>query len=292
MAKRRPDLVKEKKEWIIYLLFYFFVASLLIKVVLGIISGSRCLLVSGILALFGVFITVVTMMRIGQSHPARRIRTYFNRGKLELVMIAGASVIIVLCTGALLFFIAHMIFFHTLYPPDLFAAWIGAVIASIDLCLMVWIKKEMVSLREADERDISFILNADFIISLVIMASVVISRNGFQIADYACAIFAALFFIAYSASFLRTAFAALMDASCDKETVSVIEGLIKKTIPPDALSSLRVNKAGQLFEIIVMIRVAGEMSMREARGVAAEIKDKVRSEFLMSHEVFVGIESR
>lgn len=291
MAKKRPDPAKEKKEWMIYILFYFFVASFLVKIALGAISGSRSLSVSAILSLIGLLMTVVTIIRIGSSGATRRFKAYFNRGKLELIVIVGGSVIIVLGASTLCFSVVHMIFFHTLYPPDLFAAWISAVIASLDLCLMIWVKKEIAALSEADERDMTFILNADFIISMVIMGSVLSARSGLQIADYACAIFAAVFFIVYSASLLRTAFAALMDASCDEKTVSYLEGIIKSVISGNDLSSLRASKAGQLFEIMVMIKAAGDMPMRDVRDMACRIRAKIRSDFLMPHEVFVGLES-
>lgn len=293
MAKRKPDYVKEKKELIAYGLLYFFITSFLIKTVFGIISGSKCMLVSGLFALFGVFTAVVALIRIDAAHPAKRSRVYFNRGKIEFIVVVGISAVIALSTSVILFSIGHMIFFHTLYPPELLAAWIAIFIASLNLCFMVVINKKIAGVYEADEHEIMFALSTDFILSIFTIFGVVISRMGFYIIDYAAAIFTAFFVIGHSGLFLYAAFKGLMDASYDKKTIAESMELFLRDAQPDAsVETLRVNKLGHIFEIIAIVIVPEEKPMVEAADIANGIKDMVRNSFLKPHEVFVGIRGR
>lgn len=291
MTKRTRDPVKENKEWIAYILFYFFITSFLLKTVFGIMSGSKCLLVSGLFALVGLFTSVATLIRIGVTHSNPRMRIYFNPGKLEFMVVLGVSLIMVLSTSALLFSISHMVFFHALYPPELSAAWIAAIVAATNLSITIGMNKKIPGLQETETRDILHVLNTDFLLSILAMIAVVLSRMGAYILDYACAILTALFLLAYSISFLYMSFKGLMDASCDKKTVDAIEKSMQKVLPQGALKTLRVNKVGHVFEIIAILTVLGDMPMTEALELIKKIKDKVRSEFSKPHELFVGIRS-
>ncbi|MBF0521984.1 MAG: hypothetical protein HQL24_02890 [Candidatus Omnitrophica bacterium] len=289
--KKKPDFLKEKKERITYALLYFFITSFLFKTVLGVITGSKCLLVSGIFAIFGILIAIATLMRIGITHSSRRLSPYFNRGKLEFMILLAISSVIALSTSALLFSLGHMIFFHTLYPPEFLAAWVAAIAATISLVFMVRIKAEITNIQEEDEsKDIIFILDTDFLLSVLTILTVVISRMGSYIVDYGCAIFAAFFIIAYSVLFLYKAFIGLMDASCDKKTVSEVESCIRKAqIGEASLKALRVNKIGHIYEIIADLSTAKDIPMVDVFAIAENIKRAVKVKFLSPHEVFIGI---
>lgn len=292
MTKRKPDLVKEKKEQLTYVLFYFFLTSFFLKAVFGMLSGSKCLLVSGAFSLFGLFIAVVTLLRIGRSHPTRRGAVHFNPDKLEFIIILGISIIITLSTSSLLFSIGHLVFFHTLYPPEMLAAWIAMITASLNLALTTWIKKRIFDLPEMDAREIFFVLNTDFLLSIMTSVAVVISRTGSYILDYACAIFTAFFLILYGISFLAAAFKGLMDASCDTKTVSIIEGLLRKAHSDVMLKTLRVHKAGHVFEIMAILAMGSDTPMPKALAIVQNTKEALRKKFLQPHELFVGIAQR
>lgn len=291
MAKKLRDPIKEKQEWLTYALFYFFIASFVLKAVVGIFSGSRFLLVSGVFALFGVFIAVVSLLHIGAANRTRKPAAYFNRGKLEFIIIFGVSVVIAICTVLLLFYISHMLFFHTLYPTELSAAWIGILCAGMNFSLMVWINKHFTGTRSEDEQKLISVLTGDFILSALAAVAVVISRIGWYAFDYACAILLAAGIIVYSVWFFFAAFKGLMDASCDKRTVALIEGLIRKAQDDAVLKKLRVNKVGDMFEIIAVLAVPAQMRIREIGEAIEAIRSSLRDKFAKPHEVFVGITS-
>jgi len=201
----------------------------------------------------------------------------------------GVSIIITLSTISLFFSIGHLVFFHSLYPPEMIAAWIAMLTASLNLSLMIWVKKRIFDFPEMDSREILFVLNTDFLLSIMTSVAVVVSRAGSYILDYACAIFIAFFLILYGISFLSTAFKGLMDASCDAKTVSLIEGLLRKVHAGVTLESLRVHKVGHVFEIIATLAMAGETSMQETMEIVRDAKNTLQKKFFQPHELFVGI---
>lgn len=293
MKRLKINPLKEKKERIIYALFYFFIISFLFKTVFAFMTDSKCLLVSGIFSLFGILMAIVTLMRLGVAYPSGMsvIRTRalsFNEGKLESIIMFGISIIIAVSTSALIFSTGHWLFFHTLYPPQLLAAWIAAGAAAGSLGFLEWIGTQLVDVPEGDEDDITFVLQADFIFSILVIATVVLSRMGATILDYACAIFASFFVILYSVRFLYAAFNGLMDASCDKQTVLVIEKCIRKAEAGHALESLRVNKVGHVIEIVAFLAVPQDMPVKEFTAKVEKIKNALSSKFTKPHEVFVG----
>ncbi|MBF0486023.1 MAG: hypothetical protein HQL16_05885 [Candidatus Omnitrophica bacterium] len=292
MAKKSRDPVKDNKEQAAYVLFYIFILFFLLNTIFGLLSASKCLLVSGAFALFGVFIAVVALLRIGRSHPARPGRLYFNPDKLEFIIILGTSAIITLGTSVLFFSIGHMVFFHTIYPPELSAAWIAMITAALSLGLMVLVKDRAMDLPEIDACEIGFILNACFLLSILTMITVVIARIGGPLLDYACAILAAFFLILHGIRFLSSSFKGLMDASCDKDTIAEVEKLMKKIRSDVALKELRVNEAGHILEIIATFAMTGETSMQDAVMATENIKILFEKKFSRPHELFVGIKEQ
>ncbi len=283
------DPVKEYKEQTVYVLFYFFTVFCLLNTIFGVLSGSKCLFVSGIFALFGVLISVVTLLRIGRSYPGHRKMLHFNPEKLELIVLLGASAIMALCTAALFFVIGHMAFFDTLYPPGLLAAWVALITALASLGFMLWVKYGIDDLPEIDMHEVSFILDAYFLLSVMTMVTVVLARAGGVLVDYACAIFAAFFLTLYSVKFIGASFRGLMDGSCDKDTVGAVEKIMRKVRADVVLKELRVNKRGHILQIIAIIVLEGGMPMREAAVTVQQIKAGFRKKFLTPHEIFVGI---
>lgn len=289
MTKKLRDPVKEKQEWLTYALFYFFMASFVLKTVVGLLSGSKFLLVSGVFALFGVFIAVVSLIHIGAAYPAPRHAEYFNRGKLEFIIILGVSVTIALSTVFLLFSVSHMLFFHALYPAGISAAWMGIFCAGLNFCLMAWANRQFNGARPGDEQKLISFLAGDLILSLLAAVNVVISRIGWYLFDYACAIILAAGIIVYSVSFFFSAFKGLMDASCDKKTMASIEEMIRQAQGRTVLRKLRVQKCGDIFEIIAVLAVPAEMPVFEIEKAFKNIRYYLGKEFAKPHEIFAGI---
>lgn len=293
MEQKHNIAARKEKEGTIYTLLFFFVFSFLLKVIFGSITGSQALLVSGIFAFFGIFICAITLLRIHDfsihSHGGKKS---FSYGKLEFFIVSGVSLIIVISIGAILFSIVHMIFFHTLYPAGLIAAWVSAALGMANWYFGNKLKKKVPAIMEADFVRIKFLLNKDFILSILVIMAVIISRSGFIAIDYILAILEAVFIMGYGIYFLNNSFKGLMDASCSKETVSMVKKCINKAEKNLTIQSLRVNPVGKALEIITVIGLSKRVQMSDVKKLIGKIKQTLKADLSVPYEVYVGFSSR
>lgn len=284
--------LKIQKEMIVNSLLLFFLCSVIVKVVFGAISGSKSLLISGIFPLFGVFISIVSSIRL---HALRKVtggkKSIFSHEKLEFFIIAGISLIIAISTSTLLFAIGHLTFFHTLFPPGLLAAWIAVFIGAANLSLFFLLKEKIGVLHETNNNEIVSLITTDFVLSILVIFSVVIARCGFFVVDYMLAILEATYILVYSIMFLYNSFKGLMNASCDKDTLSEITKSITKVDPVLNVKDIKVNKVGKMLEIIVVIYLPKISKISEAGNIVTRIKEALDREISVLHEVHIGIAS-
>lgn len=289
MKKQQRDPLRERKENTIYTLLFFFLGSFAIKTVFGSVSDSKALLISGMFELFGVFLSVVTLMRIhAASHAFDSVETNFGRGRLEFLVTAGISLFIAIATGAFLFTIVHFIFFHSLYPPGLVAAWVAALLAAANLMMVRFAKGGNSAIEETYERRVRFIFEKGFILSVTVVAVVIISRSGFYALDSIFAVLEAMFIVCYSVYFLSQSFKGLLDAARKGVTPDVISDWIEKSEPQLEVQSLKVEAFGPKLEIFVFVTAPPIVIAKEAKESVKKIENLLKTHLAVPHEVHVG----
>ncbi len=286
--KTRPRTEK-MEEGKAYTILFFFFGSFLLRFIFGSLTTSKALFVSSMFALFGVFICVVSIIRVSaKSGILKNSKLDFNHEKIEFIVVAGISLIISLTTGVLLFSIAHIVLFHTLFPPSLFAAWMGAFLAIADLFILKWINNRMLIFKETDIKRILFIIINDLWVCVFIIITVVLSRSGMPLFDYVLGFVEAIFIISYSVYFLHYSVKGLMDASYDRASVSDIKGYIKRGAPALRIKKLKVNPKGRALEIIVIFYLDGVTKVNNARRVIERVKMSLEKSLQKPHELYVG----
>lgn len=291
MAGRQTDPPKRTKENTAYSLLIFFVCMLLAKSVFGVISGSKSLLDSSIFALFGILISITSLLRVHAPRATSANGSRFSQGKLESFLVVGISLIIVTATVTTLYSVVHLTFNHTLYPPDLTAAWLSAAAAAVNWCFVHRIRNRVSVLEQLDIPRIMFFLNADFLLSLLVVVAVVISRCGLTATDYILAIPMATFIIPYSVYLLHDSLRGLMDGSCDPKTRAAISRCVNMVDEDLDIEELRITRTGRMLEIVAIIGLFKDTRVEEARGLAGRIRHTLGACLPMPHEVHVGFRS-
>ncbi|MBF0254302.1 MAG: hypothetical protein HQL11_04175 [Candidatus Omnitrophica bacterium] len=289
-SRRRPSPEVSRRIESLYVLLFFFAVLLVVKVLFGTLAGSKALVISGIMALFGVFIVAVTLLRVHEAaaSPRSRLSAKFSSEKTEFVIIAGVSIMIALSTAAVLVSVVHITLAHTLYPPELMAAWVAVVTAVMNIAMLKFVR---LRLGEVDERDVSrvlFLLHKGFIVSVLVVAAVVFSRSGFVASDYLLAILEGIFIIGYSAFFLKDSFKGLMDAACDPATMNLIQRAIKKADAASRLDELKVGRVGTRLDIFLKLRLSPATPLRQARILTDKIRQSLASALDVPHETHIG----
>ena len=289
MKKKQRDPLRDRKENTLYTLLFFFLGSFAIKTVFGGVTDSKSLLISGMFELFGVFLSVVTLMRIhAASQASVGLETHFGSGRLEFLVTAGISLFIALATGAFLFTIGHFIFYHSLYPPGLVAAWVAALLAAANLMMVRFSKSSHSEIEKTYERRVRFIFEKGFLLSTTVVGVVIISRSGFYALDSIFAILEAMFIVCYSVYFLSQSFKGLLDAAAKGVTPEVISGWIKKSEPQLEVQSVKVEAFGPKLEIFIFVTVPPVALAKGAKESVKKIENLLKSHLAVPHEVHVG----
>lgn len=296
MIPRKRDLERDHKESAVYALLFFFLGVFAVKVVFGNLTGSKALLLSGAFELFGIFLSVITLLRIRSAfHKKNDLKSDFSHGKLEFVVASGISFIIAITTGTFLFTIVHLVFFHSLYTPGLLAAWVAAILAAVNLVAARYLKQEISRFEEADERRLRFLFDKDFILSVSVVIVVIASRSGLIVLDYIFAVLEAIFIVGYSISFLWQSFKGLMDAPPDVGKLATITKCIKKAGPGLEIRDLKVNLDGRTLEIMATLDGSCAANAKEAVTVMERIEQALKAGLSVpyrSHIGFAGAEVR
>lgn len=293
MKRKDLDPAVARKKKAIYSLLAFFSCSVLLKITFGEITGSHMLAVTGMFGLFGIFLSVITLLRMHvASNLEKNIKSDFNQEKLEFVVVAGVSLLIAFVTGALLFSVIHLTFFHRLHPPGLLAAWAAAGLAVANLVTAHYLKDGIKVLKEVDEGRVRFLFDKELALSVLVVVVVIFSAAGFFILDYVFAIAAALFIVSYSVFFLFQSFKGLMDATHDKSMVARIAQCIKKADPSLQVKSLKVNLIGQTLEIMATVKLPRTARIKEAGNVISRIEHSLKVNLETPYEAFIGFAAR
>lgn len=293
MKRIRKDPVKEKKENTAYALLLFFVGAFVVKVVLGNLTGSNLLLISGKASLFGVFLAGMTLLKI-HIH-AKRVRdgkSDFNEEKLEFIFLAGISLLIAIFSGTVLYMAVHLLFYHTLYPPSLLAAWVAVAIAAADWGMICYYKGKIEGLEEADSTQILFLLYWDFTLAIVTVITVLMARSGLFAVDYLMAVLTAVLVVFYSIHLLFRSFRGLMDASCDRLTLAKISRCIKKADPSLRIESLRATVVGRQLDIMTVVGLSRTATVKEAKQVMRKIEHALGVYLSKPHHVHIGFTAK
>ncbi len=289
MRRISTDAIKEKKTKAAYAFLLFFSGSFAIKVIAGTLSGSSALLISGLFELFGVFLAVIALLRMRvASDAAQNVRSDFSLEKMEFIVAAGIALFIATTTSMLLFSALHLVFYHTINPPGLLAAWVAALLAGTNLFVLSHLKEQIVVLEEADEKRLGFLLDKDFILSVSVVVVVLISTAGFYVLDSVFSVFEALFIIAYSVFFLLRSFRGLMDASIDLATVADISRYIQRADPSLQVKTLKVNQVGKMLVIMTTIGLSRRTLIKEAKTVIGKIDYSLRKNLSSPFDVHIG----
>lgn len=280
---------KEGPKRVARTLLFFFSGSFVIEFVMGNISGSHVLIISGMFLLFGIFVSTIILLRTrAASNVALGVGSDFSMEKLEYIVVAGISLLIAVSAGMLLNELVHLIFFHRLHPPGLLAAWTAAVMIIANQVVVRYLKRDIADLEETDKKSVLFLFSMDSLLSMGVILVVLIARAGLFFTDYLFATVESIFMVIYSIHFLKQSYSGLMNASCDPETLATITRFIKKADPSVRIKSLKVNRAGIRYQIMATIGIPSHATLTEAKIAVKKIEGSLVSGFHAPYELHIG----
>jgi cation diffusion facilitator family transporter len=248
-------------------------ALTMIKIVVGILSGSRALLACSLYSFNDVLSAVIVMVsqRMG-SRPADQEHAY-GYGKAEFVAIAIISFIMVAALFFIIFYSVTDIVRGVEGPPHV-AALLVAVLSMIVGELLA--RMGYCSARHSDDspslKSCAEHNRADALSSLAVAVGVGGAILGLHVLDPIVAIFEVLHIGVISGAFFGKAIKGLMDLSLPPDEVERISLACGRVPGVSRVALLRTRRMGIKSCVDVVINVSRDISVEQADKVVRQVK--------------------
>ncbi len=267
------------------------VVFIVVKVSLGMATGSRALVAASLYSLQDLISSVVAAIGLEISaKPPDREHPY-GHGKVEYVAVALMSLMMLLGIVALAI-TALASFFGvatTAEAPKMLALWVAAVCA-----VSCWLLEKHQGcagsrLNSPSLKSCAIHMHGDYVASIAVVVSVIGAKLGYPALDHIVAVFEAVHVVYISGRMLGSAVTGLMDSTADP---LVLEKLKRVIAEPEAVLAVRQATArwsGQTLVAQLDVEVSGDMSVPDADKLRADIHRAVKTRVCRHSETLLRI---
>lgn len=262
---------------------------ILMKVVVGILSGSVSIISEGIHSTMDLFAALVAYVSIKiSSRPADEDHQY-GHGKVENI----SGVIEALLIFAASFLILYEAIKKIINPEPIENAYLGVLVMGISALVNYFVSKKLYEVAKKEESIAleadALHLKADVLTSLgVAIGLLIIQFTNMYILDSIVAIIVAIFILKEAYELLFKAFNPLIDISLTKDEIDIINSEIEKYDNQICkYENLRTRNGGNTKYIDVTLITEENLTVKEAHNICDKIEegisDKIRNTSIMIH---------
>ena len=264
----------------IYLCITEAVIFLVLKVGLGISTGSRALMVASLYSLQDLVASLGAALGMAVSaRPPDKTHPY-GHGKVEYLVVTLTSIVLLLGIVALMITALSGVFqpMAAGEAPSVAAVWIA-----LSCGMVCWILSQKAhcaagKLSSPALLSCSQHLHGDVVASVAVIVSVIGSHLGFAALDHIVAVAEALHIVLMSGRMLGAAINGLMDASADPALMERLRNAIQKVKTVMRVREISARWAGQSLLTQVSVEVEGQMKAAEAGELRTQIEQVIREQ--------------
>lgn len=248
----------------------------LIKLVVGIASGSVAVLASAVDSVLDMFVSLFNYFAISNAEKPADKDFNYGRGKIE----ALASVI----EGSIITFSGLFLLYQAIDKAingevsKYLEESLGVMIVSlvITICLVIYLNKvakdtnNMVIKADALHYKTDVYTNIAVLVSLLL-----VNFTGYEIVDVLVGGGISLFIIYSAYELIRDGVLVLLDKSVDNEKVSIIEKIFKEEERVNNYHLLKTREAGNQIFVDVHLVFDCLITLMDAHRVSDRIEDKI-----------------
>ncbi len=264
---------------------------IVLKVALGLSCGSRALVAASLYSMQDLISSVVAAIgtRIS-ARPADGDHPY-GHGKVEYLVVALMSLMILL--GIIALAITSLASFFgdvaTAEPPTMLALWVALVCGVA--CWLLSKRQECAGTRLNSPalRSLAAHMHSDCIASAAVVVSVIGARMGYPALDHIVAIVEAVHVVFVSGRMLGSAISGLMDTAADPNLIEKLKRVIGEVKNVTRVCHAAVRWSGQTLMAQIEVEVPGRMPVPEADKLREGIGRAVRMRVCVHTEMLVRI---
>jgi cation diffusion facilitator family transporter len=268
------------------------IGLIVLKVVVGAVTGSLSILAQAIDSFLDLFAVVVTFLAIRIATKPADEKHPFGHGKAENIAAIMQAVLIFLAGGAIIYSAVHRIQTHA--TLELTEAGIGVMLVSIVASIflsrhLLRVSKQQDSLAlQANAHNIA----ADVYSAAAVLAGLLVVRlTGLSIIDPILAILVALFIFKVAYDVLRNSFGGLVDVKLPEAEENAVRSAITEHFGGEVVDfhKLRTRKAGSQRYIDLHLVMPKDTSLEEAHRMCDHLEEDIESR-LPHTDVMIHVE--
>lgn len=264
---------------------------ILMKLVVGVISGSVSIISEAIHSFMDLLAAIIAFLSVRISDRPADSKHPYGHGKFE--NISGVVEAILIFVAA--FWIIYEAVKKIIHPEPIGSIWIGVVVMAISAIVNVVVSRKLY--KVAKETD-SIALEADalhlktdvYTSGGVAIGLALIWFTGYYFLDPVVAILVALLILKESYQLFRKAYGPLLDIALPEEDVETISRVIREHCRGNIdFHNLRTRKSGNYKYVDFHLNLPSNMTVKEAHDLCDLIEQNIKK--LVDHaEVTIHVE--
>lgn len=265
-----------------------------LKITVGIISGSLAVLSDGLDTAADVITSLIILIATPIISRPPNSKYVYGREKAENMASTILSFVI-LFMGGQMFITSFSRIIHrdTLEMPSLIAVWITVISIIGKLLLALYQFKQGKKAESSMLKANAINMRNDVIISVGVLSGL-----GFafildlSIVDPIVALLISLYIMYSAIGIFRDANIVLMDGISDtsiyKKIIASVEAVPGATNP----HRIRSRQVGNMYTIVLDIEADGNLSLKEAHGIAQEVEENIKRNIENVYDIVVHVEPK
>jgi len=253
---------------------------ILLKVAVGVITGSLSILAQAVDSFLDLFAVSITFLAIRVASKPADAEHPFGHGKAENIAAIVQAVLIFLAGGSIIYTAVQRL--RTETALELTEA--GMAVMAVSILVSIFLSRY---LRRVAKQEDSAALEANahniaadvYSAAAVLVGLIVVRFTGLDIIDDILAGIVALFILKVAFDVLRHSFGALVDVKLPEEEESAVKAAITEHFGGEVVSfhKLRTRKAGRQRYIDLHLVMPRQVSIEEAHGMCDHLEKDMRN---------------
>jgi len=263
----------------------------IVEVFVGAFSSSVALVADGALSFADAAVSLIVWVGLRLSRRAPDGKFHFGYYRVETFSSIVAALFMAVLGGVILYESYLVLLAPRLIVNAEIAMSVAIFAALIALVVFVFKTRAARKYSSLALKADAFNSVKDVLTSVTAFLGIVFTRYfGFMQTDAVAGIIISLFVFTVSYSIIREASLVLMDACSCEDILSDIENIAKSVKHVKEVHSIRMRKLGPYLIGDMHVVVDGDMTVKEADQIAAQIEEQVKQEFDEVTEIKIRIE--
>jgi cation diffusion facilitator family transporter len=264
------------------------IGLIVMKVVVGWLTGSISVLAQAADSLLDLFAAIITFSAIRIAAKPADTEHPYGHGKVEDIAAAGQGILIFVAGGLIIYAAINRI----IEGSTVELAEAGVAVMAVSIVASIFLSRHLLRVArrsnsvalEANARNIATDV---YSASAVLVGLAIVQFTGRYIIDSAIAIAVAIYILKVAVDTIRRPISGLLDEKLPPSQEAVIEESVNKhSREISGFHALRTRRAGSQSYIDLHLVMAGDISLERAHQICDQIEDEIESSL---HEASVTI---